>query len=420
MGRRVYATSLIGAGAVLSLALSSCSSSGNSKTGTDVGGTGSHSSASASPLLIGSEIPLTGQSVIQTNLRDGMEAAVSSVNAAGGISGHPLKLQICDTKFDANTELSCMRNLISDKVAAVVGGTVAADQSGREFELAEHAGIPVVGSAGDIPTEYSTTGVFPLSSGFVGWVYGAVANLVTKGATKIGILALDDAPGNYGVQLATAALAAHGMKPTTVSMADPGADPTFSTAAAKAMANGVDGMLILMTGTVMPKAITALQGAGYTGMRGTLTVLAGPEIIKAVGPAANGMYVTAQTAFPTDTNNAGIRAFLPDMHKYQPKTSIEEYTIQGWSAIKLLQAVLAQDSSSTTSAAPTSKQILDAFNNIGTTPIQLGTIGPFVKPPAKRVVPGFARMYSATVQTGVVKDGVLEPDGKGFVNPFAP
>jgi hypothetical protein len=62
-------------------------------------------------------------------------------------------------------------------------------------------------------------------------------------------------------------------------------------------------------------------------------------------------------------------------------------------------------------------QILTAFNGINT-PIELGTIGPFGPPPTKPFAPGFNRMFSATVQNGITKNGILQPDGKGFLNPF--
>jgi len=402
-------TTAVGTVAVLGVVLTGCSDSKSAAPTTS-----SDSTATGTPILIGTEMPLTGQLVVQPELKAGMEAAVSAINAAGGIHGHPLKLQVCDTKFETNTELSCMRSLIAAKVSAIVGGTIAADVSGREFELASKAGIPFIGSAGDVPAEFTTPGVFPLSSGSPGWVYGGTKNLTAKGATKIGLLALNNAVGNYDVTLANAALASQGIKPTSTALADPQADPTFASAAAKAAANGVDGIFLMLAPPLMPKALTALKNAGYNGMTATLSALASPAIIKAAGAAAEGMLVTAQAAFPSDTHNPGITALLADMKKYQPNSDVLEITIQGWSAVKLVEKVL---SAIPGTDAPTATQILTAFNGI-TTPIQLDTIGPFGPPPAKPYAPGFDRMYSPTVQNGHIKDGILQPDGKGFLNAF--
>jgi hypothetical protein len=82
-----------------------------------------------------------------------------------------------------------------------------------------------------------------------------------------------------------------------------------------------------------------------------------------------------------------------------------------------LFAKVMSDTPANGSAAPTSAQILAAFNAI-TKPVELGTIGPFGPPPTKPYAPGFNRMFSATVQNGIVKGGVPQPDGEGYVNPF--
>jgi ABC-type branched-subunit amino acid transport system substrate-binding protein len=403
--------SVVGCIAVLGMAVVGCGDSDSSDSNKSSGST-----AAGAPILIGTQMPLSGQVSVQPQLKAGMQAAVSAVNAAGGIHGHPLKLQICDTKFDTNAELACVRGLIVAKVAAVVGGTIVADQSGREFQLLSKAGIPYVGSPGDVPAEYTTPGVFPLSSGYPGWVYGGTKNLVAKGSKKIGLFALNSAAGHYGAKMAEAALTSVRMKPAATAFADPQADPTFASAAAKASAGGVDGISLLLVPPLVPKALTALKNAGYSGRIQTLSALATPAVLKAAGSGAEGIFVTAQSAFPTDTSNPGIKSFLSDMKKYQPGAAIEEFTVQGWSAIKLFAKVMS-DAPTKGDAAPTSAQILAAFNAINK-PVELGTIGPFGPPPTKPYAPGFDRMFSATVQNGVVKGGVPQPDGKGYVNPF--
>lgn len=378
---------------------------------------GSGSDTAGSAISIGTVIPLSGQLVVAPELEAGMKAAVSAVNADGGVKGHPLKLRVCDTKFDPNTELSCVRDLISEKVTAFAGGIIAADPSGREYQLASKAGIPFVGSYGGVPAEFTTPGTFPIKSGFPGWVYGATKNLVDKGARTISVISLNNAAGEYGVKLSKEALASLGMKPVTTVVADPQADPTFSTAAAKAVSPHADGVLITLVPTLMPKLLTALKNTGYTGRISTLSALATPAVLKAAGSAADGMLVTGHAAFQADTADPGIKAFLADMKKYQPRSPIDENAIYGWTTIKLFAQVMSAASLTDGAAAPTSAQVLAAYNGI-TKPIELGTFGPFGPPPAQPYVPGYDRMFSPSVQNGIVEGAVVEPDGKGFVNPF--
>jgi ABC-type branched-subunit amino acid transport system substrate-binding protein len=279
--------------------------------------------------------------------------------------------------------------------------------------LASKAGIPYVGSYGTVPTEFTTPGVFPLNCGFVGWVYGGTKNLVAKGAKKISVISLNNAPGAYGAKLSEQALGALGMKPAATVLADPQADPTFSTAAAKATSNGVDGIFITLVPPLMPKLLKALQNAGYKGKISAISALATPAILKAAGPTADGMFVTGQAAFAADAGNPGIKGFLTDMKKYQPNGALAEWAVEGWSAVKLFATVM----DGKTKGVPSSSDVLAAFNAISK-PVQLDSVGPFGKPPAKPYVPKYDRMFSPWVQNGVVKNGVVEPDGKNYVNPF--
>ena len=416
ISRRTVTTKLVGTLAVLGLVLAGCGSSHSSASS---GSTSSvpGSTVPASPIVIGTELPLTGSVLPQPEALEGMNAAVSSVNAAGGVNGHPLRLVSCDTKFQVNLELSCMRSLINSKVAAIVGPTIAADQSGEEFQLASAAHIPVIGTVGLVHAEYVTPGVFPLTSGAAGWVVGGVKNLIAKGAKKISIVLINLGNNPANGQLANATLASVGLKAASTVLIDASADPTFSSSAAKATANGADGVFAIVVPFTAPKLYTALRNAGFKGLISTVSPSASVPVLKAAGSAADGVLVTSLTAPVTDTTNPGIVSFLADMHKYQPTASVEDVTVQGWSAVMLFAKVLSGGSGASSGAAPTSEQVLAAFNGI-TTPIQLGTIGPFGPPPAKPYVAGYDRIFAPTVSNGIVKNGVLEPDGKGFVNPF--
>jgi ABC-type branched-subunit amino acid transport system substrate-binding protein len=60
--------------------------------------------------------PLTSQVVTLPELQAGVVAAIDGLNAQGGIDGHQVKLDFCDTQFTNSGEISCMDQMISDKV----------------------------------------------------------------------------------------------------------------------------------------------------------------------------------------------------------------------------------------------------------------------------------------------------------------
>jgi len=388
--------------AVIVTAVTACSSSG-----------GNQSPANApknSVIEIGSEMPLTGQLLVVPQLEAGINAAVSSINAQGGLDGHPLKLVVCDTAYDPNQELSCMRTLISDKVSAIVAPLIVADTSGREYQLAGVANIPVVGSLGLTQVEYNSPGTFPLVGGIPSWVYGAVEHLIANSAKKIGYLGEATPASELIGQLVKAADKSAGITTTqVVNTDDTTSDPTFAIGAAKAIAGNPDGIVVTTNPQFVPKAVLALRHAGYTGAISTISSILSPAVIKALGSAGNGLLVTSDVALVSDTSNPAVAEFLAAMKKYQPSASIEELTIDGWGAVQLLAKVASGD--------VTAAEIMRSFESLKGT-VGIGVMGSFAQPAKPPYLGDFPNIYNATVENGVLKDAVIVSDGKGFVNPF--
>ena len=398
------------------LVLGACSSS-SSQGGGESGGTSGGSSGSTGPapsgatITIGSFTSLTNPEYSAPQVKAAMEAAVSDVNAHGGIKGHKLVLDFCDSDYDANQELSCTRSLIADKVSALVAPQVLADSSGREYTAAAQAKVPVIGGQGLSVAELTSPVAFPLASGIPGWVYGATQHLLGSGAKKIVTLTDTNPVGQFFVGLVKGALQSAGVQPVAQISGDPTSDPTLATAAGKVISSGADGVVLIDSPPNIPKQIVALKQAGYTGKISTLTALMGPPVIKALGSAANGILLTSQLAFTTDTSNSGVQEFLADMKKYQPSVAIDESAEDSWAAVMLFAKVGAglSDFSSTS--------VLDAFTNLST-PIDLGLAPPFAVKGRTSPVAEFPRVFSEEVQNGTVENGEVQPDGKGFVNPY--
>jgi ABC-type branched-subunit amino acid transport system substrate-binding protein len=357
--------------------------------------------------------PQTGQTLAQPEQLAAVEAAVETINASGGIGGKQLELKSCDTHFVANDEITCMRDLIDAGVVAIVGPTLAADQAGTAHQLASSAGIPIVGSGGYAPIEYTTPGVYPMTSGTPGWIYGAINNMIANGATKIAFIGTYGvASADFGINLANQAMEAAGLEPVTGVLANSQADPTLASAAAKAAADGVDGIFLFVLPQLQPTMLTALENAGYDGLLASITQAFSPAAIEALGDKANGILVTGQTAFASDTKNKDVQAMLAAMKKYAPDALLTEQAMLGWSSVQLLKQVMEDSTEELTSEG-----IKAAFDGLAA-PVEVGTVGPFGPPPETPVLEGYDRMFSPYVQNGVIENGVPVPDGKGFINPF--
>ena len=402
------------------VAISGCSSSGGkgatsssntpSTGGSSTTSSGSGTGASGTPITIGAAIPIQSSVYNQPDAETGLDAAVSSINAAGGVNGHPLKVDFCDTQYSVNGELACARKMVSDKVSAVVNPFFLADQSGAEVKLLASAGIPIFGSQGLSPAELNSTDVFPLSSGLPGWAYGAAAQMLQAGATKITVLIDTNPASAFSASLVVAAIQSAGKSATTV-VGDPNSDPTFAAAAAKATKGGVNGVILTPGPQNIPKMIGALKQSGYTGKIGSLTVIMPPVVVKALGSAAEGILLDSQVALTSDSSSTGVQAYNADMAKYGKGISTDS-SLFTWSAVELFAKAIAGATSFDAAS------ITKALNSVST-PIDIGTVAPWKSTGVTSPLPTFSRILNPTVSFGIVKNGVAVPAGSGgFVNPF--
>src|SRR5271165_16469 len=329
----------------------------------------SQAAASRAPLLIGSEAPLSSPIASYPGFQASAEAAVSAINAAGGVDGHPLKFDFCDTKLEAAQELACARNLISEHVVAVVDPIIFADQSGAELKLFDQAGIPYFGGQGVSPAEMEDPNSYPLSSGAVGWYYGAVKALERAGATKVAIYADSNPAAQFVAGLARDALSAFKVTNAGSFTADLQADPTLAASAAKVVASGADG--VVMAPSNFPLMVTALRQAGYKGKLATISSTTRPASLKALGSLADGILVSSLTALPSDTANPAVVTFRANMGRYAPNASLDTNDLTIYAAVQLFAKVM----DTATGTALNSGAFKTALANLGQ-PADIGLVGP--------------------------------------------
>jgi branched-chain amino acid transport system substrate-binding protein len=135
--------SIVGLGCIVAAALAGCASGGSSSAGS--GSSGSGSSSAAGDYVIGDDDDLSGPlaSYGQSFLVDA-RAAVSYVNAHGGVNGHQVKLVSADSAATGQNASSAAQQLISaDNVSAIVGFTLSEDCSAVSTLATAHQ-VPIV------------------------------------------------------------------------------------------------------------------------------------------------------------------------------------------------------------------------------------------------------------------------------------
>jgi branched-chain amino acid transport system substrate-binding protein len=386
----------------LAASVTACSSSSSGSTTSTPGKSGS----TASTITIGHFSSATGQGYAVPEARDGALAAIASINAGGGVNGHPLKLDFCDTKFDPNQEAACARQMVTDKVSAVVNPGMFFSQT--SLPVMQKAGVPVLASTGISPKEFQTPVDFPLA-GIPGWFYGVVAMLEKGGAKKIAVLGINNAASQFANQTALDAVKASGLTLTNNVSVDP-TTTDFASAATRALKGGTDGVIITMSPQAAVPGVKALRAAGYKGLIGSISDIIPQQSVTALGSDAEGLLLTSLAALPDDSSNASSAQFTADMAKYEPSAKVDGSSYEAWAATELFAKV----------AAPltdfSSSSVLKAMNALGK--VDLPALGGFQVKGVSSPLSSYPGLLHTVVEQSVVRNGKIVDDG-GFVDPFA-
>jgi ABC-type branched-subunit amino acid transport system substrate-binding protein len=90
------------AAALLALALTAAACSSGSSSSSPTTG----SKLTGSPIVIGQILPMTGAALQLPQMNETLVAAVNYYNAHGGLFGHPLKVDLCDSQDSATSEVA--------------------------------------------------------------------------------------------------------------------------------------------------------------------------------------------------------------------------------------------------------------------------------------------------------------------------
>ena len=386
--------------ATLALAVG-CSSSGSH----DNGGATDGSSAKGA-ITIESWNSLANPAIALPETKTAMQAAIKAINAGGGISGHQVKLNFCDSNFDPNTEVACAREAVSKKVAAVVG---AASYFPNTAAVLEAGKIPLVGARGADPTDFTSPISFPMVAGTFGWANGMATLAKDLGLARVSIVSSASPTSSQQTELAKARLGELGVQVVKVVSAPTGAADQTATAAAAT--DGVDGILADAPPNDTLKVLQALKQSGFGGSFISPSPTTPPNSLKALGTIPFKQYAVSVTVPPSQTSDPTIAKFDAEMDAIDPTAQKSETALTFWTAMKLFAAVCSKldtiDASSVTKAMNSLQE-----------PVQLGSTAPYAVAGVTSPVKAAPRLFNPMVMYLQIKDGVPTPiDGK-FVNPF--
>jgi branched-chain amino acid transport system substrate-binding protein len=283
--------------------------------------------ATGAPLKFGSIISVTGPSPF-SDVKQGLEAAVSCLNARGGLDGRPMSLDICDDQAVPANADACAKSFKG--MVAVVGG-IGLGVTQSTFSILASEGLPVIGQVPLGTADYTAPNSFPLTGGVIGQGAAIGAELAKKGTKSVKVMSLSVPGGEVAGQTVCNSYAkllpSGDCKTVPVDIAASSLDPNV----AAATAGGTPGSIVGMVNNPQcPSLQTAIQNAGvntteyYTG-----SCLTTGLIGQAGSAATNSIYSTEMLSplVPANASNPDVALFIAALKQYAPSADYSQ-TVQ--------------------------------------------------------------------------------------------
>jgi ABC-type branched-subunit amino acid transport system substrate-binding protein len=294
--------------------------------------------ASGDPIVLGS-IQGFIDSARQQNIA-GMKAAEKAVNAAGGVNGRPIRIDVCEDSDDANKSAKCARDFAANNslVSLVDNSTNGGDSINPVLEANK---LPAVGSSLYNGSDFSSPMVFPADGGSVSGIATAGPLCFnTLGAKKLSLAYVDLAAGAQVVGLMdTFVLPPFGTK---VSLAVP-VSPTaadLSSQAAKLVTDNAECLATALPQEATNQLIKALHQQGYKGHIITSSLTHSEHsLVAQLGKDAEGVVVMISY----DPASAMYKQFQTDL-KASAGSAFDEVlsdqSAKGWLSVQIAVAAL--------------------------------------------------------------------------------
>jgi ABC-type branched-subunit amino acid transport system substrate-binding protein len=378
--KRSLMTISIASGAALSALLSACGSS-DSPSG---------ASSSTVKLMM---ITATGAGLPGHNAVPGAKAAVSAVNAAGGIDGSRIDLQICDTHGNPNQALACAQKAVADKsIISTVGNNDYT--GGAPITSALNGKLAAVGHKPYTAPDFASKIGFATDCGGIGIAAGETEWLATQGSKTIVALVFDNPGGQAVVKFLEGELKKLFPSSKLFPVPIPQTASDMTSYAAQAISKNPDGVMLALPEPLTVAGIKQLRAQDYQGKIQVPATVMTPSAIRQIGDATANLQASGCYSY----NSPGHKKYLGDMKKYQAAADTGDEGLNAWLGVKSFAKVMKGKDL-------TRKGVLDTFNT--TSSLTTDGLTPPIDFTKETGVPGFARLFVPTVANHEIKDGKL-------------
>lgn len=362
----------IGAAAMIA-AVAACSSSSKKASTSSTTQPASSQSSSSSSAAAPTGAPITVGLICDCSGPFGADIAAAgevgkawanSVNASGGIDGHPIQLTELDDASNPGTSTTDAQQLIAKHVDVIIDDSNF-DAVWSSTVSASH--IPVVGGNFSTPAYYTDPDFFPSGQTNDSITYANVAVAKQAGATNIGDLYCAEAPQcQQSVPLIAAAGKAQGV-PAVYNASIAATAPNYTAQCVAAQQQKVSALFIGDSAAIIARVAKDCTQQGYT----PTYVTEGTGYSDQIAQTA-GLKDHEWASFPDqpyfNTSSSGVQAMNAAVDKYYPglRSNVNEwseYALQTWTAGLLIEDAV-KGSGIGTSGTPSAATMLQGLNSI--------------------------------------------------------
>jgi len=355
--------------AILAAALITMSSPGHAEQG-----------VSETEILLGEVEPLTGPpGLLGIAHNIGVRLAIEEANADNGVGGRKLKLIAEDDGYVTSRTIQALRKLINvDKVFAITAVS-GSGQAVASLPVLKQSGIPTMIPIGPLPPLYEppVDNVFVVGQSYTEGMRQLALHLARNNpGAKWGVITQDD---DYGKAL---------LEGIEQAKADAKIEIAYETRYARGQKDFSSEMLrvkdagveVLVAGGIISENIAMVKEAEKLGIKPVIaTFWPGrvPEVLKAIGPASDGIYAVD---YVVPLKSEAGRKFIEMAKKYlsdEEVGRINRYTMTGYASTRALIGAMKACESDLTWACTI--KALEAAP-----PVETGVLAPLDFPEGKR------------------------------------
>lgn len=297
-------------------------------------------------------------------IEDVYKSWVNTVNASGGIEGHPIQLIVEDDAGDPGTSVSDIQTLIGDHVDAIADASIADDTWASTIEAAK---IPVVGiGLAEIPF-YSNPDFYPEGQTNDSATYANVATAKASGATSLGDLYCAEAAScAQGVPAIKAAGKKLGV-PVTYNGEISATAPNYTAQCLAAKEGKVKSLFIGDAAVIIARVAQDCQTQGYTPIY--ITEGLGFAPVLSTSPAIKDNLWSEYNDLPFwDSSSPAVQAMDQAVDKYYPglrseSTAWNELAAMAWPSGLLLEDAVKAGGLKT-GGTPTPAEIVQGLESL--------------------------------------------------------